>query len=827
MTVGEVAAEETARMDELELLDLLNDLQSLAAMLHHEIDRGCSAAAVRRSVHVLDAFLIAAGMCQIVEDHLHRQPRPLEAIGRRVRRRGRRATAGVLSAAAGGAGAYRTVVDTAAARWHAELRTTVSRLAAYTMEGGRDPSGPASVDGGLRDVLDSAARLVGGLGDLPDSLRSAILRLPDGFRTFDQRPEDCDRLAARFALSRPDRKAPLLVVGVRTSGSYLAPLQADSLRAIGYRSVDWMTYRPGHGLLRSERRQLEMLRRNGGSVLVIDDPPVTGNKLGATADMLAGEGVPVVLLVPLLGEAGAVPEQLTRYAVVALPWSEWAFHGHFGPPALGAALGEMLRGRTIRVPSLGVSTTVTAVGAVRRVDLAPIADIGGRPLTRSHMRCQLQVDINGTAGSCSLDVYVKGTGLGYFGRHSAILSRRLGKLVPEVYGWHDGFLFRRMLPEDGRLISSTTPTSRNDAEAIADYVACRGRSLAAPEDRSLRLRKRRPVWEMAGDALASGYGRAAPVAAPLMRRAAIRMLECPAPAVVDGSAGLAHWFRDGREAGLLKVDYDERAFSVWDHYCYDPVWDLAVAAADHAVRLARTDRAGDFAVLVRKAYEARTRQTVEGERWFLYRTVYVLSLRRHFCRLLGQGVGQLQAHDGGPPPHPDVYEAGFDYDLTSMIDSCDGALARVRDQYLAELFLADAGPASAGPSCAVSLDAELGYPMMGGPALSRAGAVGLRALLLHEFRPSLLTTGSTARREQQTEDFGVAARNPHDPAPTPVSTLQDIHNLIGHIAGTCAVCREPQLSPASQIVLGSLDGGNSHAVRRLAGTARSLQRRRF
>jgi len=48
---------------------------------------------------------------------------------------------------------------------------------------------------------------------------------------------------------------PLLcVVGVRTSGSYLAPLCAAALRAAGVTSVAVLTYRPGRPLRRAEAK---------------------------------------------------------------------------------------------------------------------------------------------------------------------------------------------------------------------------------------------------------------------------------------------------------------------------------------------------------------------------------------------------------------------------------------------------------------------------------------------------------------------------------------------------------------------------------------------
>ena len=55
------------------------------------------------------------------------------------------------------------------------------------------------------------------------SARINAERLPNCFLAFDQAPEDCRRLVELFAERRAERSVPLLVLGLRTSGSYLAP----------------------------------------------------------------------------------------------------------------------------------------------------------------------------------------------------------------------------------------------------------------------------------------------------------------------------------------------------------------------------------------------------------------------------------------------------------------------------------------------------------------------------------------------------------------------------------------------------------------------------
>ena len=64
---------------------------------------------------------------------------------------------------------------------------------------------------------------------LPRALSCRRINVPAAFRTQDLTHHDVLELAARFAALFPDRERPLLVVGLRTAGSYFAPLVRASL----------------------------------------------------------------------------------------------------------------------------------------------------------------------------------------------------------------------------------------------------------------------------------------------------------------------------------------------------------------------------------------------------------------------------------------------------------------------------------------------------------------------------------------------------------------------------------------------------------------------
>src|SRR5581483_11070622 len=89
-------------------------------------------------------------------------------------------------------------------------------------------------------------------------------KIPAFFRSRDFATPDCLELARKFARDYADSHRPAIVVGLRTAGSFLAPLTCAYLRAHG-RDARWIAIRPskacGDEPLRFE--QLRFLLCNG------------------------------------------------------------------------------------------------------------------------------------------------------------------------------------------------------------------------------------------------------------------------------------------------------------------------------------------------------------------------------------------------------------------------------------------------------------------------------------------------------------------------------------------------------------------------------------
>ena len=664
--------------------DLLCGAETLAERLRDAL----------RDEQWLDAYLLAVGLGQIVDDRLHADllllHRAASYLGGKPSRQAR-----LAAAAAGGAGKLCAVARAGSSPAIRRLTRARQPLAELTSRLADQVLAPArSSDANLFTALLRAS--------VPavSSVAGDRMRIPTGFHSFDQHPDDVRWLVRAFMTRYPERRGPLCVVGVRTSGSYLAPLHAAAFRACGESSVDMLTYRPGRPFLRRERAVLSAVARAGGWVLIADDPPGAGTALARTARAIAEVGVPgsrIVFLISSFGSADQLPTVLRDWTAVVQPWADWSIHGRLACEPVRQTLAGLV-GPDMEVREVRPLGTPCPAGE------------------RGHLRARFTVRLadRGTGEEMSRDLVVEGAGLGYLGRQGVAVADAIADHVPHVYGFADGLLYRDWLPP----VTHPGPDIPADtlAEVVASYVYARRKGLPAPSASVDGLGGRDPAWEAAAKVLSGQYGRLSVPARPLLLEPLIRrLLVHEQPTVLDSKTDLRHWLPDPASAGeLRKVDFYQRAFGHHDLACYDPVFDLAGAAADPPTH--------DFEQKVRRAYQRVSGDEIDGERWLLYRLAQLWRLGR---------AGDLR-----------------------RLDVRQRSAAAVHD-YLAELYLRDLPPAT-GPLCAIDLDGVLECHALGFPVTSPTGALALRGLVAHGYRPVLATGRSVPEVRDRCLAFGLA-----------------------------------------------------------------------
>ena len=542
-------------------------------------------------------------------------------------------------------------------------------------------------------------------GEVPPQVRSQVLRLPACFRSFDQHPEDIRSLARRFSERWPDRTRRLAVVGVRTSGSYLAPLCVAALQELGYANLAQLTVRPNQPLMAGESRLLREVAVAGGMALLVDDPPVTGRSVSAVARQVRQSGLPPHAIVALLARPEAQPEALpalSPYLHVTLSGPDWRIVRALRAEAVARALRDFLP-PTTELLRLDVHTELP----------------GAAGTLRAHLSASYTAELHDRATQefLSRDLVAEGVGLGYFGRHAVAVGRALHGWVPAVHGFTEGVLVR-----DATAAPSLTNRSRlwadaGTAEHVAEYVLARRRALPSTVDRSMHMAGQCPVWEVAAGHLCPALGRLGmPLRIPLLDPILRFLLSVTNPGIIDGRMFPDHWrHKMSGRSGLLKENFAEGAFSNRELFCYDPVFDLAGAAVHTGCE--------PFAARLREYNEVRTGERVPEERWLVYQLVH------HRAGLQAGRVSSEAARRG-----------------------CAKAVQR----YFAAAYLDDVTPAPTGPCCALDVDGVLEISPLGFSMTTVAGATALRSLLVHGYQPLLATGRNLEDLRDRCESYGLA-----------------------------------------------------------------------
>lgn len=682
------------------MVSLLNSFGAVAGL----------ARARARAGNWADTFLLLCGLSQMAEDYLERDLAQMARLGAML---GRRSPA-LGSAVAHLSGFVATIrghclQEVRVASWQVHLERAIEAAAERVISPTAAPRRDA-LQMRCRRVLEESTTL-------PRDLTDQVLKLPACFRAADQRPEDCMAIAQAFAHRWGEPRRPLVVVGIRTSGSYLAPLVAAALRSLGFADVSTISCRPAHGLRRRRAQLISAASAQGGLFLVVDDSPVGGRTYHAAAQQLIALGVrrtSIVLLVAPLHRP--LPRALAGYQTVTLPWSEWCIHRSLEPEAVRDSLGRLLLGRRaeiVRPDGSRTWVTVGSIGDVRRIALAPVRDLKAG---RSHVRARYRASVidRDSGERWEAGIYVKGTGYGYFGAHSVEVSGRLTAFLPPVYGIDGSLLFRAWIPDENRF-DPRTGSATQLATRVATYAAARRERLSLAFDPTEGMDVPSAAWRSAADWLQLPFGGARLLARSAAHRASRRLLRPPSPAVVDGSMALARWY--GPEATALKVDYDERGLELLS--C-DPVADVAWAAADACLVL---DQHQTFSLRARQHFQELTGEVVDDERWLLLRTVHLLAY-----------LNRLRwAWSGETPVRWDRSE------LAGAIDAARRALSQTHREYVSAVYFADVVRRERGPVCAVDLDAGLVTETLGYPALTPLAALSLRTMARHGYRTILVT----------------------------------------------------------------------------------------
>ncbi len=439
----EARTEQAVELQSLLIKNLINCFEDLSGFLVSCI----------KKQDWLNAYLLAVGINQIVEDYIKTENKWLAKGSRFIKR-------SKIPAVVHAAKAIDFIQDllvglTEKTTRYRRLESYQAKIAGLVQILAEASLGYLSPD--VSDLVRTFSDCLQGLQKIEPDLANKVLRLPSCFRSFDQHPDDVKALVEKFATQFPDRKRPLVVIGLRTSGSYLAPLLSAYLRANGYEGGLTFTIRPDERPNRHLKLTLQRAAKQNGLALLIDDPPITGHSLSATVDQLVRSKFPkeaIVLLLALFETVGQVPGFLSGYHTIMLTWEDWSVHKRCEKQFTEMALSQLF------TPGLQVKK-------VEKIQQPKEA----QP-RRGHIHVLYRVEITNQAGR-SLGqkyVFIEGVGLGYFGHHALAINQAIQGYFPSIFGVKDGLLYREWMPDDQRFSTAFPNREKEMAAQFATYV---------------------------------------------------------------------------------------------------------------------------------------------------------------------------------------------------------------------------------------------------------------------------------------------------------------------------------------------------------------------
>jgi hydroxymethylpyrimidine pyrophosphatase-like HAD family hydrolase len=544
-------------------VDAVPSVGEIVQHLRQEFDRfGSLDEPWHRTEVAKNIFLLACAVSDTLDDFLLGNAIDFSRIGglipggRRVGRLVNQATSAVHSIQVRGLEQWRR-------QWGSAVEQYLEWQLAYVGTGETTPS--SSVAG--------AALLALSTRDLPSEFSRRRARIPAAFRSQDLTNFDVSKLGSKFVAQFPDRSREVLVIGLRTAGSYFAPLMRAYLKLHGFSSVNTVTLRPKRGLTPWERSRLAKCASQSGLAVIVDEPVGTGATLGKAIGILRKAGIApanIVALFPIHptgrdwnGNSDSLVLSTIRY--ISLEPEEWYKHQLLEPEGAQARLTEYFQNRGYRSVRLPASNTAHQLNQ----DLQLSSDEG----FHTRLKRVYQVELQNAAGQQETRyVLAKSVGWGWLSYHAFNLGRDLASFVPPILGLRDGILYMEWLDPNG---TKTPPDRRQLIEIAARYVAERVHRTKLPQDPApyLHHEGRHAGFDQLAGQLLKAYGWSLAMGLKCARMREQLARPCPYPTLVDGRMRACEWIQDSQS--VRKADFEHHGLGKHQLSMTDPAYDLA------------------------------------------------------------------------------------------------------------------------------------------------------------------------------------------------------------------------------------------------------------
>jgi hydroxymethylpyrimidine pyrophosphatase-like HAD family hydrolase len=562
---------------------------------------------------------------------------------------------------------------------------------------------------------------------LPLDLQGVRIGTPTPFSRLDLTQNDVLALGESFVRRYPDRMQPILIVGLRSSGSYFAPLLRALFEAEGYKRVALLTIEPNKGVSRHESRELQRFAERDYLALIVDDPPYTNRTIFAALDIAHRVGFTpskLKLLAPTHPAKQNWFETFPESSVITLQPEQWYKQGLLDPKAAKRQLTEYFRAGNF------ANVSVTASGRAEEIN----ASLQQKPCDERGARLKrvFEVELETSQGEKETRyVLAKSVGWGWLGYHAFLIGHRLSGYVPPIIGLRDGILYMEWILQP---MVEPIKERRELIEISASYVAARVHHLnletgsAAGTD----LKRYDDGTRLLGKVLSRAYGRF--VVDTLMQSRLgqlMRQRPCPFPTLIDGNMRRSEWVLGA--SGLFKVDFEHHGMGKSSLNVTDPAYDLADAILNFVLS---PEEEND---LLRR-YITESGDVTVKERLFIYKLL--------------AGISSLKVAHEQLFASPRSKDAQREFHLQFM--NAWNFLTVEAARYCGSLSHPRTDLRWSAPIIVLDIDGVIDRRVFGFPCTTAAGVKAISLLRAHEFSVAVNTARSAAEVRDYCKAYSMA-----------------------------------------------------------------------
>ncbi|HTR81298.1 MAG TPA: HAD hydrolase family protein [Bacteroidota bacterium] len=498
------------------------------------------------------------------------------------------------------------------------------------------------------------------LQGIPRQILRNRMKLNEGFRCQDLTHFDVFLLMEKLLAAGIEPNSPVGVLGLRSAGSYFAPLAASYLSLSAPQPVSWLTIRPKDGLDRRERAALQRWQAASSQVFVVDDYPNSGESLKLTFDALRSQGIrpeKITFLVPRHPmETGWLDRIRTQTGVkiIVLEQNELYKRRLLDIPFQENILREYFGKTDTDNFAIVKNPETEMINAKLRSHEGESFQARMKYVYDVHRRRPDGEDVGSR-------ILLKSVGWGWLGYHAYIIANRMSSFVPKYIGLRNGFLYSEWMERED------TPTDVKSSLELAGrmghYIGTRVKRLHLDEDPRFASRDYGWGWLELLAIVRRAYGS---YLGRLIDRKLIALLGgCiqKVPTHTDGRMRAEDWIHTQR--GAVKVDFEQHTFGAPELDIVDPAHDLAGAAFEF-------DMSKEDEEKMLQAYKASSGDDAIDDRLLLYKILYGTIVGKHSA----EETRQRQSREGKERANS-RYTRARTFLAKTMNDFVSGALPKI------------------------------------------------------------------------------------------------------------------------------------------------------